>query len=640
MLGIKKLYIFIIKTFLPLFLATFGVCLFIVLMQFLWKYVDDMVGKGLDFLVLGKMFFYATLSLVPMALPLAVLLASLMTFGDLGEKFELLAMKASGISLLRIMRPIIVLVCFISIGAFFFQNNVLPPVQVKLWTLVRSIKLKSPELDIPVKTFCKDINGYNVYIDHKDKKTGVMHNIMIYNFSDGFDNAKVTLADSGKLKASIDKQYLVFSIYNGESFENMNKKTFRNRDEKIPYRREKFKLKELLIVYDANFKLEDESFMSERDFTKDLNKLQLFIDSATIVGDSIDKAIVKTLQNYTYHQALRKNDLNIRDNIPKTVAADTASHTDFQLYLEEKSLEQQQRIISSAKSKAESIKNEHQYNKVIQADRKKVIAGHKIEWHRKYTIPFSCLIFLFIGAPLGAIIRKGGLGMPAVISVFLFLFYYSIDIFSVKLAKQSILSPLVGTWLSSFILFAMGMFFLYKAVNDSIMFNPDAWTGFFKRLTGKKEARNYQRKEVIMTPPDYINDLESIQNLTERCSKYLTLHKKTFNYFAFWKHAEDDSFIESLSEDMEQIIEDLRNSDDNYTIGKLMDYPVINSKQPVFVKNNSVKNFCCWFFPVGIILYLWELYKVKELKRDIDTVRKVNDELLVEIEKKLVGNTG
>jgi len=606
MLGIKKLYIFIIKTFLPLFFATFGVCLFIILMQFLWKYVDDMVGKGLGFFILGKMFFYAALSLIPMALPLAILLASLMTFGNLGENFELLAMKASGISLLRIIRPVIVLVVFVAIGAFFFQNNVLPPVQVKLWTLVRSIKLKSPELDIPEKTFYKEISGYNVYVNHKDKKTGIMHNMMIYDFSDGFDNARVTLADSGKLKASTDKQYLILTIYDGESFENLKKQTYRNRNEKIPYRREKFRIKEMLIAFDANFKMEDESVVSERDYSKNLHKLRVYIDSTSILGDSIDGDITKALQNQTYRQILQKDNYYYQYDTQNDVS-DTISFVDFQSYFEQKDLDRQQQIIHSAKSKAESVQSEWQYNKLIQKDRLSGIIGHKIEFHRKFKLSFACLVFLFIGAPLGAIIRKGGLGMPAVISVFLFLFYYSIDIFSVKLAKQSVLSPWVGTWSSSFVLFALGIFFTYKAVNDSVMFNADTWTGVFKRLLGQKEVRNYQRKEVIMTPPDYRKDMELIQNLTERCDNYLTAYKKRPPYFAFWKYAEDDAFIASLGEDMEQIIEDLCNSEENYIIGKLMDYPVINTK--------------------------WKLYQRKELKRDIDTIRKVNDELLVEIKK-------
>ena len=627
MLYVKKLYVFIIKTFLPLFFATFGVCLFIILMQFLWKYVDDMVGKGLDFFVLAKMFFYAALSLIPMALPLSILLASLMTFGNLGEKFELLAMKASGISLLQIMKPVVVLIFIVSIGAFFFQNNVLPPVQTTLWTLVRSIKLKSPELDIPERIFYKEISGYNVYVDHKDKKTGMMYGMMIYNFTDGFDNARVILADSGQLKASTDKEYLILSIYSGESFENLKKQTYRNRDEKIPYRREKFQLKEMLIAFDANFKMEDESVMSDRDFSKDFSQLRIFLDSLTVVADSLDRTITKSMGNQIYFQVLKTT------TMPEKTLSDTLPPIDVDSYFSQQDLERQQRIISSAKSRVDGVRGEYQYNDLMQTERRRLLIGHEIELHRKFTLSFACLIFLFIGAPLGAIIRKGGLGLPAVISVFLFLFYYSIDIFSVKLAKQSVLPVWLGMWSSSFILSSLGAFFTYNAVNDSVMLNMDAWTEFFKRLIGKKEIRNYQKKEVIMNPPDYKEELNAIKDLTESCNKYLTLHEKMIGYIAYWKNSGENMLVRSISEKMELIVEDLRNSEENYIIGKLMDYPVINNKRWLFLDNPTVRIVCCWFFPIGLIVYCWDLYRGKAIKRDIETIRKVNDELLVEIKK-------
>ena len=212
-----------LQTFLPLFLMTFGICLFIVLMQFLWRYIDDMVGKGLGIPVLAEMFMYAALFLVPMALPLAILLASLMTFGNLGERLELLAMKSAGVSLIHIMRPLIVTLLFVSVGAFFFQNNVMPVVQVKLYTLLYSMRQKSPELDIPEGSFYKDIPGFNVYVKKKDPKDGLLKDVMIYDYSEGFSNARVIVADSGRLKTSADKLFLVLSLFNGESFENVGK---------------------------------------------------------------------------------------------------------------------------------------------------------------------------------------------------------------------------------------------------------------------------------------------------------------------------------------------------------------------------------------------------------------------------------
>ena len=221
MFYIKRLYRFILKSFLPLFLMTFFICLFIVLMQFLWRYVDEMVGKGLEMSVLAELFFYAAVTMVPMALPLAILLASLMTFGNLGERLELLAIKAAGISLLQIMRPLVIFLIFVAIGAFFFQNNVLPKSQVKMWTLLYSMRQKSPELDIPEGVFYDQISGYNLYVKKKDHKTGMLYDVMIYDMSSGFDNAMIILADSGKLKMTDDKEHLFLTLYSGESFENL-----------------------------------------------------------------------------------------------------------------------------------------------------------------------------------------------------------------------------------------------------------------------------------------------------------------------------------------------------------------------------------------------------------------------------------
>ena len=291
-----------LQTFLPLFLMTFGICLFIVLMQFLWRYIDDMVGKGLGIPVLAEMFMYAALFLVPMALPLAILLASLMTFGNLGERLELLAMKSAGVSLIHIMRPLIVTLLFVSVGAFFFQNNVMPVVQVKLYTLLYSMRQKSPELDIPEGSFYKDIPGFNVYVKKKDPKDGLLKDVMIYDYSEGFNNARVIVADSGRLKTSADKLFLVLSLFNGESFENVGKSQANTTQARtaVPYRRESFSSKDILIEFDANFNRTDESFMQNQYMGKNLKDLQTSIDSMGIRLDSIkDVNAIVPLANIT-----------------------------------------------------------------------------------------------------------------------------------------------------------------------------------------------------------------------------------------------------------------------------------------------------------------------------------------------------
>ena len=296
-----------LQTFLPLFIMTFGICLFIVLMQFLWRYIDDMVGKGLGIPVLGEMFFYAGLSLFPMALPLAILLASLMTFGNLGERLELLAMKSAGVSLIHIMRPLIITMGLISIGAFFFQNNVMPVAQVKLYTLLYSMRQKSPELDIPEGVFYGEITGYNVYVKEKDK-TGLLKDVMIYDYSKGFNKTSVIVADSGRLKTSADKLFLVLSLFNGESFENMeNQSGSSNKKTAVPYRRETFENKEILIEFDANFSRSDESLMANQYMGKQLNDLQTSIDSMSVRLDSIKALNAKNVYDMSYKRTFSKS---------------------------------------------------------------------------------------------------------------------------------------------------------------------------------------------------------------------------------------------------------------------------------------------------------------------------------------------
>ncbi|MDE7452694.1 MAG: LptF/LptG family permease, partial [Paramuribaculum sp.] len=249
-------------SFVPLFAMTFFICLFIVLMQFLWKYIDDLVGKGLDVSVIGELFFFAALSLVPMALPLAILLASLMTFGNLGERFELTAMKASGVSLVRAMKPLTVLMVFIAIGAFFFQNNVLPVAQTKMWTLLFSVKQKSPELEIPEGVFYDQIPGFNIYVDNKNRDSGTLYNLMIYDMSKGFDNAAVILADSGTMAMTHNKKHLVLDLYQGESFDNLREAAAASAN--VPYRRESFGHKKIYLYFDANFNRMEEDGMRNK----------------------------------------------------------------------------------------------------------------------------------------------------------------------------------------------------------------------------------------------------------------------------------------------------------------------------------------------------------------------------------------
>ena len=400
MLRIKRLYTFMLQSFVPLFVMTFFICLFIVLMQFLWRYIDDLVGKGLGVDVIGELFFYAALTMIPMALPLAILLASLMTFGNLGEHFELTAMKASGVSLLKVMRPLIVLMVFIAIGAFFFQNNVLPIAQTKMWTLLYSVRQKSPEVEIPEGVFYDQIPGYNLYVEKKNPDTGILYDMMIYDVSKGFDNASVILADSGKLAMTEDKTHLFLTLWQGESFENLRDAGANMSN--VPYRRESFDLKEILVTFDANFNRMDEEGMRNQYVGKNIAELQATIDSVSHRVDSVGtiygrEVIEAPRLGIDYYKT---NVVDGRVNRTRNVSASVSKPVNVDSVFRGASSGSMVNYLNQALNKARINKASYEFKGLTMADDRKSIRRHAIELQKKFTLSFACIIFFFIGAPL------------------------------------------------------------------------------------------------------------------------------------------------------------------------------------------------------------------------------------------------
>lgn len=626
-----------LQTFLPLFVMTFGICLFIVLMQFIWRYIDDMVGKGFEITVLGEMLFYAALFSVPMALPLAILLASLMTFGNLGERLELLAMKSAGVSLLHIMRPLIVLITFVSIGAFFFQNNIMPIAQVKLYSLLYSMRQKSPELDIPEGVFYKEITGYNVYVREKDK-SGLLKDLMIYNYSQGFEKVDVTLADSGRLKTSADKLFLVLTLYNGETFQNITQGRGR-RDEAVPYRRESFGTKELLIEFDANFNRTDESFLSNNFMGKDLKNLQLSIDSMGVRLDSIRNLNASSIIEQSYRKSLTSRPPTLPQDEEESVVKQKADDSwaripdnitpiDIDSLFLAEPPGSRVAILNRVKSSIDNIKSEYYFKSFSLADEAYKLRRHITEWHSKFTLSFSCLVFFFIGAPIGAIIRKGGLGTPVVVSVFLFIFYYMVNNIGLKMARDGVWPEWQGMWLSSFVLAPMGLFLTYKAVNDSTIMNADTYLNVIKNLFGKRATRKVERKEVIIYDPDYPSLLPKIGALESLCESFLETSKKRSNYIRFWMQFGKESKITEISALVESIVEELSNSDQNLILNKLMDFPFFKGYDLLSAnKLSKAGPIFGLLLPIGIPLYLGALYQRKLLLHDIQATKRVCGEL-------------
>ncbi len=491
MLGLKKIDAYLLKRFLTLFVLTFLICIFILLMQFLWKHFAELIGKGIGYAVLAEFFTYAVASLVPLALPLAILLASLMTFGNLGENFELTAMKSAGISLFRIMRPLIIFISFICIGAFYFSNNVLPVSQKKLWTLILSLRQKSPEFKIPVGEFYNGIGtGVSLYVREKDDK--VLKNLMIYDYSKGFENATVMTADSGRILFTADDKYLKLVLYEGESFENLKNQSISGSPSSIPYRRENFKMKEFLFDFNNEFNRYDESFLQDQNLSKNLVQLTASIDS---VNNEVNKRSHEQGKEMMRSHFFGKESTS--PNLPPTQTILTNKNINADslfLALNQKDMEV---VISFAVDRTKSMKDMVLYNKTMLEEPQKYVIRHEIERHRKFTLSFACLIFFFIGAPLGAIIRKGGLGMPVVISVVMFIIYYIIDNTGYKMAREAVWNTFQGMWLSSSVLLPVGIFITYKAATDATLFEAEHYLKIWGYM--KNKFNQFSKKKIVNT---------------------------------------------------------------------------------------------------------------------------------------------
>ena len=487
---LKKIDIYIFKRFVTLFLMTFLICIFILLMQFLWKHFAELIGKGIGLDVLAEFFVYSIFTLVPMALPLAILLASLMTFGNMGENFELTAMKSAGISLFRIIRPLIIFIAMVSIGAFYFSNHVLPVSQTKLWTLIFSLRQKSPELDIPSGEFYSGINGLNLYV--REKEEGLLKHLMIYDFSEGFNNATVMVADSGRISLSEDKKYLLLTLYDGESFENLKNQSINSNSANIPYRRESFDMKEILLDFDSDFNRLDESILEDQHVSKNIDQLTQSIDSVR----EIVKVRVKDQQNemverrYFGRESGWGRSLEVSDNIQ------LENYNPDSLFLNQDKTKMTLAVTQSI-SRANDLKSQIEYNKIMLNEPTRYVSRHQIEWHRKFTLSFACLIFFFIGAPLGAIIRKGGLGTPVVISVIMFIVYYIIDNTGYKMAREGLWTAAEGMWLSSSVLLPIGIFLTYKAAVDATLFNKEEYIRFLQQ-TKQKLEQFYSKSKTLL----------------------------------------------------------------------------------------------------------------------------------------------
>ena len=620
-----------LSRFLPRFLMTFCICLFIVIMQFLWRYIDELVGKGLSIGMIAELFFYAALSMVPLALPLSILLAALMTFGDLGEHVELTALKSSGISLTTIMKPLVLLMALVAIGAFFFQNNVLPKSQVKMWTLLFSFRQTSPTLDIPEGAVYSQIPGYNIYVKHKDKERDMLYNMLIYDVSQGGIYPRIVAADSGRLTMTEDKRHLILTLYKGAWYEQMRSSSGVNGLSNDLYRRETFHDKEILIPYDANFTRMDDETMKSQYVGKNITELQHTIDSVRLKVDSAASLVISKLRTTPVcgvpSQRTVYNNGKPSFETVKEVKLEKA--VDVKKIIKEMPVNEQQQIINQALMRTTTAMQDLQFQGYTINDDNYVIRRHQIELIKKFTLSLACLIFFFIGAPLGAIIRKGGLGTPIVISVLLFIVYYIIDNSGYKLARDGRWEVWQGIWLSSVVLLPLGIFLTHKAVNDSAVFNPDAWLNILRRFTGLHQTRKLEAKEVIINEVDTTTAISMIDALKASCQQFLDRYPGRQRYIDYCRQGYDKAAIKALAEQVDSVVDYLSNSRDQMVLNKAMDFPIIRQLLTYCPTGN--KNFgtsLAALFPIGLPLWLVGLRHQKNLKRDVSQTIKTCDQLV------------
>lgn len=624
-----------LRTFLPLLVMTFCICWFIVLMQFLWKYVDDLSGKGLSIDILAQTFFYAALNLVPMAMPLGVLLASLMTFGNLGERFELLAMKSAGISLYRIMAPLFVSVVFVSLGLLWFQNNEITKAQVKLYTIIYSARNSSPELEIPEATFYNGIPGYNVFVAKKNHKTHMLYKLMINDHSSGFQNASIIKADSGKLLMDESKTFLTLDLFNGRSFRLMQAQSYALGDQPVPVFDELFKTKRIIIPFDTNFKMEDEDDLKSSYAGKNISQLTKVIDSTSTNVDSLrnvmgDYIIKRYEQDRFKGSVLSSYDLS-KDKVSehKKVWSYANKHPkSMEEVWNGLSRDAQSQALQDAASKVDYLRSDLMTKSIDLQYELKRYRNYAKERYSRFAFPIACLIFFFIGAPLGSIVRKGGLGVPIVLSVLLFLVYYMLDTFGSKMATSGEWPIWLGVSLSSMVLTPLGIYLSIMAAKDSARLNIDAYLLFFKKVFKTDVVRKIEYKEIIMNEADPKVALQKIKLVQKYAQEVKGSQIMSGSALSIWLHSKDQLMMTELSNQLEDLVNYLVDCSDILVRTKLADYPFFPKKLSTYLPSKAyMVPLSLIILPISIPMTVFFRFKRKRLAHQLTQIIDVSEEI-------------
>lgn len=631
MVIIKRLDIFVARQFAMLFAGTFCISQFVLMMQFLWRYVDELIGKGLSVDVLAQFFWYMGLMLVPQALPLAILLSSLITFGNLGESSELTAIKAAGISLMQAFRSLIAITAIVLLGSFYFQNVVAPDANRKFMQLLAAMKQKNPELEIPEGVFYDGIPDCNLYVQKKDVGTGMLYGIMIYRMTNSFEDAAIILADSGRLQTTADKKHLLLQLYKGEWFENMQTQSIVG-NANVPYRRETFVTKRILLDFDPELNVDNDLFAGDAR-GKSLHDIRDGLKQTNHSLDSIGREVNKDIRRMYFARYMPQKEDTVDGK--KLLAKAKAATYDVDTIYGRLTTDEKKSVTIQALSEVRMVHDYLAFSGLTAADGNRIVREHYLEWINKYTTSLLCLIFFFIGAPLGAIIRKGGLGVPIIISVIVYIIYFLLDNTGFRMARLGAWPVWLAKGLAPVVLIPTAVFFTYKANKDSMVFNIDLYRNFFMRLLGLRLKRSISTKEVIIEEPQYADDKTRLQTITHDIVEYNKEHRlylmpNVIN--VFFRYVPDHE-IERISDELESVIADLGNTRERDVMKLLQQYPVMSVKAHTRPFDRKWMNILAFLIlPVGTFLYIrmW-MFRLR-LLGDLRTIHNLNDGVIQRID--------
>lgn len=625
---IKKLHWYIFKSFIGPFLITFIIVMFILLMQFLWRYIDELAGKGLKISIILELLLYASASLVPLALPLSVLMSSLMTMGNLGENNEITALKSSGISLRKIITPLFVISTLIAITSFVFANNVLPIANFKMRVLINDIRKQRPEIQIKEGEFFNGIDNYSIRINRKNPHNNILYDILIYDHTQGRGNTTVIKADSGIMKLTSDNKNFLITLWGGISYNEMPEDR-RKLNKTFPHRIDKFKEQTIIIKLEGfDFERTDESFFKKNFQMMSLRQLKVSIDS-------LNRDLISQ-ENYFFKQVLNDYIYKYRRNLKDSSNSNCKINIDsiFNSLPDYQRINIYEQAISQARSSIYFTENNVENISYL----RRYLRRHEIEWHRKFTLSLACIVFLFIGAPLGAIIRKGGLGMPAVISLIFFILYYVISLLFEKMVRESVIPSFYGMWFSTFIVTTAGIFITIKATSDSSLFNVDVYLNLISKIFGLKKNLMIEKNIHIASKFDYsdiskdelINSLKELNSEIKNCIENIKneyINAKPLKILLGNNKLENNKFDNIYNKVFKDIVTS-KWSRISYISNSINELEYINFNNKLYNTTKTIRTLLLFLLPIGLLYVLILKFSMKKLIKKLENLHTIINNII------------